>query len=84
MNPSLTTPLPAPLPPGQLRVLAMDLEAQGVAHREDGKVVFHKITILQDSIDGVWVTGLPAQTDIIVLGQEYVAQGQQVDATRVE
>ena len=40
MNPSLTTPLPAPLPPGQLRVLAMDLEAQGVAHREDGKVVF--------------------------------------------
>ena len=40
MNPSLTTPLPAPLPPGQLRVLAMDLEAQGVAHRDDGKVVF--------------------------------------------
>ena len=40
MNPSLTTPLSAPLPPGQLRVLAMDLEAQGVAHREDGKVVF--------------------------------------------
>ena len=56
----------------------------GVQSVEDGKVVFHKITILQDSIDGVWVTGLPAKTDIIVLGQEYVAQGQQVDATRVE
>lgn len=56
----------------------------GVQSVEDGKVVFHKITILQDSIAGVWVTGLPAQTDIIVLGQEYVAQGQQVDATRVE
>ena len=30
----------APLPEGQLRVHALDLEAQGVAHREDGKVVF--------------------------------------------
>ncbi len=30
----------APLPQGQLRVRALDLEAQGVAHREDGKVVF--------------------------------------------
>ena len=35
-----TTPSAAPLPEGQLRVHALDLEAQGVAHRDDGKVVF--------------------------------------------
>jgi 23S rRNA (uracil1939-C5)-methyltransferase len=29
-----------PLPEGQLRVKSLDLEAQGVAHRPDGKVVF--------------------------------------------
>lgn len=34
------SPADAPLPGGQLRVRALDLEAQGVAHREDGKVVF--------------------------------------------
>ena len=34
------SPVDAPLPEGQLRVRALDLEAQGVAHREDGKVVF--------------------------------------------
>ena len=56
----------------------------GVQSVEDGKVVFQKITILQDTRDGVWVSGLPAQTDIIVLGQEYVSAGQQVDATKVE
>ena len=35
-----TTSSAAPLPEGQLRVHALDLEAQGVAHRDDGKVVF--------------------------------------------
>ena len=33
-------PLPETLPEGQLRVKSLDLEAQGVAHRPDGKVVF--------------------------------------------
>jgi 23S rRNA (uracil1939-C5)-methyltransferase len=33
-------PIEKPLPPGQLRVKSLDLEAQGVAHRDDGKVVF--------------------------------------------
>jgi len=33
-------PLPDPLPEGWLAVESLDLEAQGVAHRPDGKVVF--------------------------------------------
>ena len=33
-------PAPAPLPEGWLSVRSLDLEAQGVAHQSDGKVVF--------------------------------------------
>ena len=35
----ISPPLPA-LPPGALRIESLDLDAQGIAHREDGKVVF--------------------------------------------
>ncbi|MFI0546305.1 MAG: 23S rRNA (uracil(1939)-C(5))-methyltransferase RlmD [Brachymonas sp.] len=42
MNAPITTATPEkkPLPAGALRVESMDLDAQGIAHREDGKVVF--------------------------------------------
>ena len=41
MNPEPADPAPAAeLPEGWLRVESMDLDAQGVAHRPDGKVVF--------------------------------------------
>jgi 23S rRNA (uracil1939-C5)-methyltransferase len=33
-------PAEKPLPEGWLKVKALDLEAQGVAHQSDGKVVF--------------------------------------------
>ena len=75
--------LPAHLLPQSVMTLDSNGDL-GVQSVEEGKVVFHPITILQDTREGVWVSGLPATTDIIVLGQEYVAQGQQVDATRVE
>lgn len=75
--------LPAHLLPQSIMTLDSggDLGVQSV---EEGKVVFHKITILQDTREGVWVSGLPASVDIIVLGQEYVSAGQAVDATKVE
>ncbi len=56
----------------------------GVQSVEVGRVVFHEITILQDTREGVWVSGLPMSTDIIVLGQEYVTAGQVVEATKEE
>ena len=31
---------PPYFPPGALRIESLDIEAQGIAHREDGKVVF--------------------------------------------
>ena len=36
----LTSALPSPYPEGSLLIESLDLEAQGVAHRTDGKVVF--------------------------------------------
>lgn len=66
-------------------VLTLDDDGTlGVRTVEDGIVAFHPITIVTDSRDGVWVTGLPATADVITLGQEYVKAGQEVDAGRVD
>jgi membrane fusion protein, multidrug efflux system len=45
-----------------------------------GKVVFNRISIAQSGSNGIWVTGLPDQADIIVVGQGYVSAGQAVKA----
>jgi multidrug efflux system membrane fusion protein len=74
--------------PGHLlpqSVLTLDDEGTlGVRTVEDGIVAFHPITIVRDTRDGVWVTGLPAQAEVITVGQEFVTAGQAVSATRVE
>ncbi len=56
----------------------------GVRLAVDGKARFAPITILRDTVDGVWVDGLEAQTDIIVTGQEYVIDGVAIDVTYQE
>jgi multidrug efflux system membrane fusion protein len=45
------------------------------------KVQFVAVKIVADGTDGVWVTGLPKTVTIITVGQEYVTNGQEVDAT---
>ena len=55
----------------------------GVRTVETNKVRFYPLTILNDIRDGVWVGGLPAKADVIILGQEYVKAGQTVNATNV-
>tara|TARA_B100000029_G_scaffold207707_1_gene205501 strand:+ start:531 stop:1784 length:1254 start_codon:yes stop_codon:yes gene_type:complete len=39
-------------------------------------VVFYPITKVKDTIDGMWVSGLPAKVKLITSGQEYVSVGQ--------
>lgn len=46
---------------------------------DDGTVVFHTVTILGDSADGLWVGGLPDQVQLITVGQAFVLPGQKVD-----
>jgi multidrug efflux system membrane fusion protein len=66
-------------------VLTLDDEgALGVRTVENDKVAFYPVTIVNDTRDGVWVTGLPAQADVITLGQEYVKAGQAVNAEKAD
>lgn len=44
------------------------------------KVAFHEVTIIKDTRDGVWVTGLPFKINLITVGQDFVQPGQVVDA----
>ncbi|MCI2398685.1 efflux RND transporter periplasmic adaptor subunit [Aliiroseovarius subalbicans] len=53
----------------------------GLRIAQDGKAMFVAVDMIRDTVDGVWVAGLPDQADIIVLGQEYVADGVAVDVT---
>ena len=55
----------------------------GVSTVVDGGVKFVPVTIASDTRDGVWVLGLPVSVDVITVGQEYVTDGQTVDATNV-
>lgn len=36
---------------------------------------FMPVTVLRDTPNGVWLTGLPETADVIVIGQEYVGDG---------
>ncbi|WDR06329.1 efflux RND transporter periplasmic adaptor subunit [Devosia rhodophyticola] len=55
----------------------------GVRAVDQEKVKFYPVQIASDTRQGVWVLGLPAKVDVIVIGQEYVTDGQSVDATNV-
>ena len=55
----------------------------GVRAVENEVVAFYPVTIVRDTREGVWVTGLPNTIDIITVGQEYVTAGQRVNATNV-
>ena len=43
------------------------------------QVEFVEVTIASDTIEGMWLTGLPERVKIIVLGQEIVFHGQTVE-----
>ncbi|AKS46547.1 membrane fusion protein, multidrug efflux system [Octadecabacter temperatus] len=45
---------------------------------------FLPISVMRDTIDGIWVTGLPETVDVIVVGQEYVTDGVPVEPTMQE
>ena len=45
---------------------------------EENMVIFYPTTSVKDTIDGIWVSGLPDKVNLIVTGQEYVAIGESV------
>lgn len=71
--------------PGHLlpqSVLTLDDDGVlGVRTVEDGIVAFYPVTIVSDTRQGVWVTGLPVMANVITIGQESVTAGQAVKAS---
>ena len=45
---------------------------------EQSKVLFFETELIRDTIKGVWLKGLPEKTSVIILGQEYVTDGVEV------
>lgn len=50
---------------------------------EDGRVAFREAEILSEGLDGVWLSGLPERILVIVVGQDFVKEGQIVKAVPV-
>ncbi|MBE1282487.1 MAG: efflux RND transporter periplasmic adaptor subunit [Rhodobacteraceae bacterium] len=48
---------------------------------EDDIVAFKPINLIRDNADGVWVTGLEDNADVIVVGQDFVTAGVKVAPT---
>jgi len=42
-------------------------------------VRFFEVSVLRDTVDGIWVAGLPENVDVIVVGQEFVIDGVPVE-----
>ncbi len=54
----------------------------GVRIVGDGNIVrFRDVTLVRDDADGIWLTGLPDEADVIVVGQDFVTDGVLVEAT---
>lgn len=50
----------------------------------ESRALFTPVTLLRDTPQGVWMTGLPESADVIVIGQEYVTDGVSVKPTYQE
>ncbi|MCZ0810645.1 efflux RND transporter periplasmic adaptor subunit [Roseovarius sp. EGI FJ00037] len=46
---------------------------------KDNEAAFTAVNLMRDTTSGVWLTGLPDQADVIVIGQEYVNDGVKVN-----
>jgi multidrug efflux system membrane fusion protein len=50
----------------------------------DQRVKFAPVTLLRDTPNGVWLTGLPDAAEVIIIGQDYVTEGVRVDPVHQE
>ena len=66
------------IPPSILTLL--DDGTVGVkAVDKDNKVTFYPTKTIKDTIDGMWVSGLPETVNLIVSGQEYISIGETIN-----
>ena len=69
----------AHLIPASLILLDADGQTMVRAVSEENLVTQHKITVVGEAENGLWVTGLPAMINLITVGQNYVTQGEKVE-----
>ncbi|WP_339831597.1 efflux RND transporter periplasmic adaptor subunit [uncultured Parvibaculum sp.] len=50
---------------------------------EESRVRFNAVQLVDDTPDGLWVAGLPPTIKLITVGQDYVIEGQKVEAMPV-
>ena len=66
------------IPPSILTLL--DDGTVGVkAVDNENKVTFYSTKTIKDTIDGMWVSGLPEKVNLIVSGQEYISIGEKIN-----
>ena len=66
------------IPPSILTLL--DDGTVGVkAVDDENKVTFYPTKTIKDTIDGMWVSGLPQKVNLIVSGQEYISIGETIN-----
>ena len=66
------------IPPSILTLL--DDGTVGVkAVDNDNKVTFYPTKTIKDTIDGMWVSGLPETVNLIISGQEYISIGETIN-----
>jgi len=51
---------------------------------DDGLVAFNPVSVVRDTAQGIWLTGLADEVNVIVVGQEFVTAGVKVAPTYQE
>ena len=49
------------------------------AVNKNNNVVFYPTKTIKDTIDGMWVSGLPETVNLIISGQEYISIGEKIN-----
>ncbi|MEM1078749.1 MAG: efflux RND transporter periplasmic adaptor subunit [Pseudomonadota bacterium] len=48
---------------------------------QGAEAAFAEVSVVRDTIDGVWLSGLPEQVEVIVVGQDFVTAGTPLEVT---
>lgn len=56
----------------------------GVRTNEDGIAHFSPVILIRDDKDGIWVTGLPDEVEVIITGQDFVREGRAINVSYQE
>lgn len=74
----------APVPASEIARSALTFSSEGQLGLrvvgEDGHVAFVPVSIVEDGQERIWVAGVPDRTLVIVQGQDFVVEGQAVEA----